>query len=179
MCAMKTDKLTASRYQRPATRAVIEAFLVLGMAVFASGQVPSAQIRQQTLHLALTPNSRQESKELALKITDPFTLAAVGDLIEPQPLTSQDPTYQQLIGMIRNADVGFANMETSLVDITFPGALGGTMAPLEIGQAIKDMGIKIVNHANNHTFNGGVAGMYQPMKLWINWVSSTSARERT
>ena len=158
---MKTDKLTASRYQRSATRTVIGAFLVLGMAAFVSGQGPSAQNPAADAPLGFYSNSRQESKELALKITTPFTLAAVGDLIEPQPLTSQDPAYLQLINIIRNADVGFANMETSLIDIEhFQGPLAGTIAPLEVGPAIKDMGIKIVNRANNHTLNGGVAGMF-------------------
>ena len=31
--------------------------------------------------------------------------------------------------------------------------------PWEMGQAVNAMGISIVNHANNHTFDGGVFGM--------------------
>ena len=104
---------------------------------------------------------RSLERELALKITSPFTLAAVGDLIMPQPLVSQAPGYQQLVGIIRNADVGFGNMESSLVDIwRFTGPIGGTLSPLETGQTIKDMGIRMVNYANNHTLNGGVEGMH-------------------
>jgi poly-gamma-glutamate synthesis protein (capsule biosynthesis protein) len=33
------------------------------------------------------------------------------------------------------------------------------LAPLEMGKSMKAMGITMVNHANNQTFNGGVAGM--------------------
>ena len=105
--------------------------------------------------------ARDVNRELALKITAPFTIATVGDMIEPQPVERQDSAYQQLIGIIRGADVGFANMESSLVDTAhFPGPLAGTMAPLSTGQAIKDMGITVVNHANNHAVDGGIAGMY-------------------
>ena len=53
---------------------------------------------------------RSLERELALKITTPFTLAAVGDIIEPQPLYSQAPGFQQLVNLIRNADAGFGNM---------------------------------------------------------------------
>ena len=156
---MKTDHLIASvcvgcqSYWRPATLAAVAVFFALGMGKGASGQAMAPQNPPRS--------HREESKELALKITAPFTLAAVGDLIELQPLTSQDPAYLQLINHISSADVGFGNMEISLVDLAhFQGAMTGTLAPMEVGPAIKDMGIKIVNHANNHVFDGGAAGMF-------------------
>ncbi|HUO23442.1 MAG TPA: CapA family protein [Caulobacteraceae bacterium] len=109
---------------------------------------------------APTGSTRDAAKELALKIAAPFTVATVGDIIEPQPLAREAPGYQQLIGVIRASDVGFGNMESSLIDIDhFSGAIAGTEAPLAVGQAIKDMGVKIVNHANNHAVDGGIAGM--------------------
>jgi poly-gamma-glutamate capsule biosynthesis protein CapA/YwtB (metallophosphatase superfamily) len=104
--------------------------------------------------------NRDPVAETVMKITAPFTVAAVGDIIEPQPLYSDDPGFQALVDKIRKADVGFGNMESSLVDFrTFQGPVGGTEAPLEMGEAIKAMGITIVTHANNHTFDGGVMGM--------------------
>lgn len=107
------------------------------------------------------PQSRRDvNAETIMKITAPFTVAAVGDVIEPQPIYSDDPRFQQLIQRIRKADVGFANMESSLVDFQhFEGPVGGTEAPIEVGAAIKAMGITLMNHANNHTFDGGVMGM--------------------
>jgi poly-gamma-glutamate synthesis protein (capsule biosynthesis protein) len=87
-------------------------------------------------------------------------VAAVGDVIEPQPLYSDDSRFQKLIEKIRGSDAGFANMESSLVDFrTFQGAVAGTEAPLETGEAIKAMGVTLMNHANNHAFDGGVLGM--------------------
>ena len=105
-------------------------------------------------------SNRDPSLETVLKITAPFVVAAVGDIIEPQPLYSDDPAFQQLIGRIRAADVGIANMESSLVDFrTFQGPVAGTEAPLESGDAIKAMGITLMSRANNHAFDGGVMGM--------------------
>lgn len=105
-------------------------------------------------------SNRDVKAETVMKISAPLTVAAVGDIIEPQPLYSSDPGFQKLIDNIRKADVGFGNMESTLVDFRhFQGAVAGTEAPLEMGEAIKAMGITIMNHANNHTFDGGVNGM--------------------
>ncbi len=55
---------------------------------------------------------RELAPELQLKINAPFTLAAVGDIIAPETWGDPaDPGYQNLIKIIRGADVGFANME--------------------------------------------------------------------
>ena len=88
----------------------------------------------KTLALAQTaaPNAarlsnRDPNAETVMKITAPFTVTAVGDIIEPQPLYSNDPAFQKLVARIRQADVGFGNMESSLVDFhTFQGPVAGT-----------------------------------------------------
>lgn len=107
------------------------------------------------------PAGRDVRTETLMKITAPFTVAAVGDIYEPRPLVSDDPAFQKLVDRIRKADVGFANMESSLIDFrNFEGPVSASpMAPLQMGEAMKAMGITIVNHANNHTLDGGVAGM--------------------
>jgi poly-gamma-glutamate synthesis protein (capsule biosynthesis protein) len=103
---------------------------------------------------------RDPQAEIALKITEPFTVAAVGDIISPQPLSRDEPGFQKLIDRIRKADVAFANMESSLVDFrSFRGPIGGTEASFETGEAIKAMGIDLMSHANNHAFDGGHAGI--------------------
>jgi poly-gamma-glutamate capsule biosynthesis protein CapA/YwtB (metallophosphatase superfamily) len=118
-----------------------------------------------TLAQTAAPNAarlsnRDPNAETVMKITAPFTVTAVGDIIEPQPLYSNDPAFQKLVARIRQADVGFGNMESSLVDFhTFQGPVAGTEAPLEMGDAIKAMGITLMSRANNHTFDGGVMGM--------------------
>ena len=55
-------------------------------------------------------------------------VTAVGDIIEPQPLYSDDPAFQKLVERIRQADIGFGNMESSLVDFrTFQGPVAKAM----------------------------------------------------
>ena len=119
------------------------------------------QTYAQTAVVNTTQSSnRDPNAEIVTKITTPFTVTAVGDIIEPQPLYSDDPGFQQLVERIHTADVGFGNMESSLVDFrTFQGPVAGTEAPLETGDAIKAMGITLLSRANNHAFDGGVLGM--------------------
>jgi poly-gamma-glutamate synthesis protein (capsule biosynthesis protein) len=133
---------------------------LFGVAVALVAAVMPAFAQATRAENAVAQASRDVKAETAMKITAPFTVAAVGDIIEPQPLYSDDPRFQQLVDNIRKADVGFANMESSLVDFGhFLGPVAGTEAPLAMAEAMKKMGITIVNHANNHTFDGGVTGM--------------------
>jgi poly-gamma-glutamate synthesis protein (capsule biosynthesis protein) len=118
---------------------------------------PSLPVSPATRH-------RDKEKELGLKITAPFTIAAVGDILEPDPVGDlSDPRFQALVKVIRNADVGFANMESSLVDLhhreSFQGPVAGTLAPKEVGADIKSMGITMMNHANNHALDAEAPGM--------------------
>jgi hypothetical protein len=104
---------------------------------------------------------RDSNAEIVMKITAPFTVTAVGDIIEPQPLYSDEPAFQKLVERIRQADVGFGNMESSLVDFrTFQGPVAGTEAPLETGDAIKAMGITLMSRANNRQWSRHVRGAW-------------------
>jgi len=109
---------------------------------------------------AARPAGRDLGAETVTKITAPFTVAAVGDIFEPQPLYSDAAGFQSLIGVMRAADVGFANMESSLVDLRdFHGPVAGSLAPLEMGASMRAMGITLVNHANNQALDGGLTAM--------------------
>lgn len=104
--------------------------------------------------------NRDVRTETVIKIKAPFTVAAVGDIIMPQPLHKDDLAFQKFTDKIRSADVGFGNMESSIIDFqNFQGPVGGTMAPFETGESIKAMGFTLMSHANNHSFDGGLAGM--------------------
>jgi len=103
---------------------------------------------------------RYLARETGAKLLAPFRVAAVGDLISPQPLRREDPRFAFFGARIRAADVGFANMESSLVDMTGTDhALAGTAAPFALGEAIRDMGITMMSRANNHSFDCGAPGM--------------------
>jgi len=132
---------------------IVSAFVVSAFGNYAQAQDGAAPGTDRS-------GGRTIQDEITMKIMAPFTVAAVGDIIEPQPLYSSDPRFQELVDHIRKADAGFANFESTLVDFRhFQGGIAGTEAPLEMGDAVKAMGITIVNHANNHTFDGGVFGM--------------------
>lgn len=152
--------MKAEKIQRLALCRVLKPVTLCGITVL---QIVAGDAMAQSLNAAANatrPSNRDPAAETVMKISAPFTVAAVGDIIEPQPLYSDDPRFQKLVDRIRQADVGFANMESSLVDFrTFQGPVAGTEAPLETGDAIKAMGITLMNHANNHTFDGGVMGM--------------------
>ncbi|MBC2665869.1 CapA family protein [Novosphingobium flavum] len=106
------------------------------------------------------PPARTVEGELATKVRGSFTVAAVGDLIAPQPINRAAPEFARTADVIRHADVGFANMESSLVDFRkHEGGVGGTLAPLEMGDSLKSLGITLVSRANNHALDGGVEGM--------------------
>ena len=95
-----------------------------------------------------------------MKIVKPFTLAAVGDLIMKRTSgLPDDPAFQGLIKIIRDADVGFANAESNFADLLhFQGPVQGFLGPKEIAGEVKAMGFTMVNRANNHSFDGFLDG---------------------
>src|SRR5580704_2083965 len=74
-----------------------------------------------------TAPPRDWSQDMQMKITEPFTLASVGDMIILRPAsTLDDPGFQGALKIIRSADVGFGNFESLIRDETkFQGPLGG------------------------------------------------------
>ena len=108
------------------------------------------------------------ARELVMKIDAPFTLAAVGDIFGAMaPIVPlQEPRLQSLLQIIRGADVGFANAESSIADLPrFTGPFGGLLAPKAAAADMRAMGITIVNRANNHTGDNGDEGMFSTNEL--------------
>jgi poly-gamma-glutamate capsule biosynthesis protein CapA/YwtB (metallophosphatase superfamily) len=108
------------------------------------------------------------ARELVMKIDAPFTLAAVGDVFGAMaPITPlAEPRLQNLLKVIRDADVGFANAESSIADLPrFTGPFGGLLAPKAAAADMKAMGITVVNRANNHTGDNGDEGMFSTNAL--------------
>jgi hypothetical protein len=73
--------------------------------------------------VALPPVTRDATRELTTKITQPFVFAAVGDVwatTRPNaPL--DDPQLQSLFGILRSADMAYANMEGPIIDYSAYG----------------------------------------------------------
>jgi poly-gamma-glutamate synthesis protein (capsule biosynthesis protein) len=112
----------------------------------------------------LQPITHDVSKELAMKITQPFTFAAVGDIIIRRPVGTGDAGYQALTKIMREADMTYANMEGPILDqATFQGPISG--GPRSVVDELKIMGVRIMTTANNHTMDSGEAGMYETNRL--------------
>jgi len=112
----------------------------------------------------LQPLTHDVAKELAMKITEPFTFAAVGDIIIRKPVGTGDAGYQALTKVMRDADITYANMEGPILDeATFRGPLAG--GPKSVVDELKTMGVRIMTTANNHTMDAGDAGMYETNRL--------------
>src|SRR5581483_7599516 len=63
------------------------------------------------------PLHPDQSKELAMKIKKPFTVASVGDLLEFQPFADRsDPDIQYLVNILRSADVTTGDLENEIRD---------------------------------------------------------------
>src|SRR5437016_14481037 len=104
------------------------------------------------------------AKELAMKITAPFTFAAVGDIIIRRPVGEGDAGYQALTKVMREADMTYANMEGPILsEGSFHGTRAG--APKSAIDELKRMGVRIMTTANNHTLDFGPEGMFETQRL--------------
>src|SRR5579864_3457853 len=103
--------------------------------------------------VALPQTRRDAAKELAMKITEPFTFAAVGDIIVRRPVGQLDDAgFQALTKVMRAADSTYANMEGPIIDAadpTYHGPPAG--ASKTIIDDLRAMGIRVMTTANNHT----------------------------
>ncbi|KQU48111.1 hypothetical protein ASG67_12265 [Sphingomonas sp. Leaf339] len=96
------------------------------------------------------PNHPDQKQELALKIEAPFTVAAVGDLLQFQPFANTaDLRTQSLLDVLRKADVAVGDFENEIMDFDNFGHAGGNLATKEVADDWALMGIDMVSRANN------------------------------
>jgi poly-gamma-glutamate capsule biosynthesis protein CapA/YwtB (metallophosphatase superfamily) len=144
------------------------AMVVVLIAVYAgslrlTGQAPGGLGAQGDRSAA-----RDWAQDAAMKITDPFTLASVGDVIIVRPASqATDPGLQSALKVIRDADVGFGNFESLIRDErTFGGPLAGSMVGTkEVAADLKAMGFTLMNRAGNHVMDSGQEGLFETVRL--------------
>ena len=96
-----------------------------------------------------------------MKITEPFTLASVGDVIIVRPASqSTDPGLQSAIKVIHDSDVGFGNFESLIRDErTFDGTARRQHGRHEgSGRGSQGDGFTLMNRAGNHLMDAGAEG---------------------
>jgi poly-gamma-glutamate capsule biosynthesis protein CapA/YwtB (metallophosphatase superfamily) len=105
-----------------------------------------------------------------------WSLAATGDTVSTRRLSVYEtyPAFKNLVAVVRAADAGFTNLETSLFRMAdfngYPQAESGGIwfvGPPEAAQDLKWMGFNLLNRANNHATEYGVEGMIETDRLWI------------
>src|SRR5262245_8553818 len=148
----------------PMWKITMFAFLVLIIALIAA---PRPLLRGQGAAQSdsvARPVRHDPSRELVMKITQPFTFAAVGDIIIRRPVGEGDAGYQTLVKVMREADMTYANMEGPILDqSSFRGPLAG--GPKSVVDELKRMGVRIMTTANNHTLDAGTEGMFETHRL--------------
>jgi poly-gamma-glutamate capsule biosynthesis protein CapA/YwtB (metallophosphatase superfamily) len=118
---------------------------------------------QEALAPPREPVMRDQKAELATKITQPFTVVGVGDMLHMIPISkNSDPDIQYLMNIMRSADMTIADNENTVVDhTTYRGPLAHMEAPAVMADDWANMGIKMMTKANNHTWDGGDEGVWQ------------------
>ena len=106
---------------------------------------------------------------LDVSVAEGFRFAAVGDCIISRPLTQlmqRDETSALPLELLRGADVTFANLETSILDVrdtsAHPHGFQGDMTVLGVPAVAADlheMGVDLVGRANNHSMDWGTGGL--------------------
>lgn len=104
----------------------------------------------------------------APRVENGFSFAAGGDLIGPNQTLqgTPDAALQAVARHFRDADLGFANMEGSLFNLsTFKGwqaaenGGGYPLAPAVVARDLRALGITVVSKANNHATDWGTEGL--------------------
>ena len=113
-------------------------------------------------HQAEARQQSYETFELATTIGDGFTIASVGDLIMAFPASKlSDPARQAAFDLVRGADVGFANMESTILDAaTWDGDFAGPFVGTpDVAEDVKNLGFDLVARSNNHSGEYGIEGL--------------------
>jgi poly-gamma-glutamate synthesis protein (capsule biosynthesis protein) len=104
-------------------------------------------------------------------VKDGFTYAVLGDISLVRPVTQLGlPDFEKVLQVVRNADFALANQEgTAFHTATKRFAVNeiGAMAPSDSSAAwdIKNMGVRMVTVANNHSADYGADGLLENLRL--------------
>ena len=117
------------------------------------------------------PESQLLPAPLPATVKDGFTLVTLGDLLYWRPVRQQiDSAMEQALRIVRNADLATANHEGTFFDLRTkripPGTSGILMAgPADLAHDIKNLGVRFVSKANNHSVDWGTAGLIEELRL--------------
>jgi poly-gamma-glutamate capsule biosynthesis protein CapA/YwtB (metallophosphatase superfamily) len=113
--------------------------------------------------------SGQSADRLRLGVSDGFTFAAVGDLIQTHPVAqARTAGLAEAIALLQRATVTFGNFESTAIDLRsfsgYPQAEYGGLWVRSDPSVVPDLarnGFDLVARANNHATDWGLEGMRQ------------------
>jgi poly-gamma-glutamate capsule biosynthesis protein CapA/YwtB (metallophosphatase superfamily) len=119
------------------------------------------------------PESQLLPAPLPATVKDGFKLVTLGDLLYWRPVRSQiDSAMESALRLVRDADFATANHEGTFFDIhtkRIPpsGAGGGALmvGSPDLAQDIKNLGVRFVSKANNHSVDWGTDGLFEELRL--------------
>ena len=113
-----------------------------------------------------------ETRDLSLKLSAEFTLAAVGDIVPAKPIAQRrDAGLRAVQTLLSEADASFGNMEATLrpFDTDFDGHNHWdgpflTQARPEVADDLARLGFDMVSFASNRTQDWGIEGQRFSLK---------------
>ena len=138
--------------------------------VGAQGQLP-ARGGSTVPRWSPDPESLLLPQPLPATVKDGFRLVTLGDLLYWRPVRAQiDSGMDAALRIVRDADFATANLDGTFFDIRtnhIPPHENGILMPgsPDLGEDIKNLGVRLVSKANNHTVDWGVEGMNATRRL--------------
>jgi poly-gamma-glutamate synthesis protein (capsule biosynthesis protein) len=117
------------------------------------------------------PESQLLPAPVPAPVKDGVRLVTLGDLLYWRPVRAQiDSGMEAALRIVRDADFATANLEGTFFDLRTkriaPREGGILMAGApDLAEDIKNLGVRLVSKANNHTVDWGVAGMNENRRL--------------
>ena len=107
------------------------------------------------------------------------TLMAVGDNLIHKPIFEQAqaraqnggydfrPAYAQIKPLLEKADLAVINQETVIAGaIAQPSSYPMFNSPTQLGDAVYDLGFRVIGLSNNHMLDKGTQGVYASLDYW-------------
>ena len=142
------------------------------VAAFSLAGELGAQVPQTTLPRWIPdPESQLLPAPVPATVKDGFRLVTLGDLLYWRPVRSQiDSAMEGALRLVRDADFATANHEGTFFDLRTkripPRESSVLMAgPPEMAADIKNLGVRFVSKANNHSVDWGAAGLLEELRL--------------
>lgn len=163
-------------FRPPNMRAIsVIALLALSRNLVAQVSPPAGSTPAQTTlpRWIPEPESQLLPAPLPATVKDGFKLVTLGDLLYWRPVRAQiDSGMEAALRIVRDADFATANHEGTFFDLRTKrippsGAAGGALmvGSPDLAHDIKNLGVRFVSKANNHSVDWGTAGLIEQLRL--------------